>query len=160
MTEQKVRMVYAGRRLTAKDTIGYCWLELGDDGEPIPNDGLWKKQLARNASVGAVFEFTRSPTGGVYTSGKATPVYVEHLPDHDAERIAWEAMDADHSQIHATLQVAKNAKDQSLIREALLPIRLAMERAPRQLRRSAIVSAVQQELWRPLTKDERKAAGL
>jgi hypothetical protein len=77
--------------------------------------------------------------------------------DVDADtRIAWEATSADHRLEHARIQTQKREKDMSLLRDTLLPIRLAMARKPNHVSRSGMAAAVQGELMRPLTQEERK----
>jgi hypothetical protein len=72
----------------------------------------------------------------------------------------WEASDREARIRYENVQIRKREKDVSLIRDALLPIRVAMASKPHQATRSAVVAAVTEELWRPLTQAEKKAAGL
>lgn len=152
----KLKMACAGERLTTSERLAQAWAPEND-----PADiRIYKGGLVKYAGIGAVYEFTLTDTDSIIVSGENAPVRVTGTWVDDDLRMIWEAADRDARTTYESIQIRKREKDMSLIREALLPIRVAMERKPRQAGRSAMVNAVSEELWRPLTKAEKKEAGL
>lgn len=150
-TAETVDLAYAGRRITTRDTLAFCWVD--DEG----GERLYKKQLIGYAGIGTRWRFKVADDGSSVILNGAESLGRDGVPED--RRIAWEALDASNARHHASIALAKNEKAQNLIAERLLPIRVAMEKQIG-VRRSAFSDAVTQELWRPLTQAERAEAGL
>ncbi len=152
-----IKMAYAGQRLAANNQLAQAWVPVDSDEQRIYGKG----GLVKYAAIGAIYEFTTADNGeSILVGGKNAPVRTrDEWMDNDM-RLIWESRDANARRAHEEVALRKREKDISLLREALLPIRVAMARKPRQTLRSAMVNAVNEELWRPLTKAEREEAGL
>lgn len=157
----KNQYVYRGQRLSTTDTLVYSFQ--GVDEHDVPREDAsftFKKSPVRFPAIGTVYEITESDGGKtVYTGGEKAPVRLRRISD-ESQIIAWEAHEADSKRSHAEIQFAKREKDISLIREIVLPLRVAMARQSTFGIRTAMANAVLQELHRPLTKAERQEAGL
>lgn len=149
--DETIVLTYIGRRLTTKDTLAFCWLT--DEGE----ERLYVKQLLGYAGIGTRWRFKVADNGSSIVLGGAENLGRDGIPDD--RRIGWEALDASNARHHAQITLAKNEKTKSLLADAMLPIRVAMEKQVG-VRRTAFADAVHVELHRPLTKAERTEAGL
>lgn len=140
-----IDLTYAGRRLSTKDTLIYAWI----DGEG--EERLYKRTLATYAGIGTTFRFKIADNGESIVLGGERVGRIED----DSQRLAWEAADTDAALEHAKITQRKREKDNTLLREHMLPIRVAMDKNTG-VRRSAFAAAVLHELHRPLTKAERE----
>lgn len=154
MNKTTAKFAFAGVRLAATGTLAQAW-EPVDDGESI-----LIKSLVSSPSIGAIYEVTRADEDRrFYTGGKDAPKRVMGAWASQDDRLVWSALDAEARLAHEQRLIEKRDKDINLMREVLLPLRVALARKPG-ASRYAMVQALNAELHRPLTQAERKAAGL
>lgn len=150
-----VRLAYAGQRLSTNDTLVSLWVEILDAGEG--EERVYKKNLVRYPQIGRVYECHENERG-VTVSGENAPKRTDVMVDDDT-RFAWEAADTEQRVRHEQARTEKRDKDVTLIRQQILPLRLALARK-RGISGFALSQAISAELWRPLTQAERAEAGL
>lgn len=153
----KIQAAYAGVRLTIKNTLGHKWEPTG--GDTSRDALLFTKQIVSHAAIGAIYEVTKADDGQWYIAGEHAPKRIVDEWAPDDARLAWEAAHTDARIEHEKIQIAKREKDTSMVRDVLLPLRVAMHRRP-SISRYAMAQAVVAELHRPLTQAEKKEAGL
>jgi len=152
---------------TEVEAVTETWLSLGRrldrDGKLF---GLWRDadgdELGYDKLIG---QPGRRYTIDVKRTTERTTVvltslaWLDALPIDDPERIAAEALDREAARDRERSLLAASDKRQSAIVELAMPIRVAMART-KGVARAALVAAVIDEMWRPLTKAEREEAGL
>lgn len=144
--------IYGGRRMLVGNRIGHAVFPIGDDGEVMP-ERLYHLKTWRGI-VGGVYrgaEFSENRSLGIINSS-----FVKRWDDPETV-IAWEAAEAGAEAEQSSLRLQRDAKKQSELAKALLPIRRAIHKA--NVRgawqdAAAIRTAVSLLLAKPLTKEE------
>jgi hypothetical protein len=144
--------VYAGRRQGTKGMVHvFHWVDAGRSiGDKFVVDG---KVFGRyGKAIGGVY--TGARYDGTTAYGLTTARFCDTLEDK-ALIIQWEALDAEYAMEAAAK--ASEGKIKPVIQQELLGIRrmmAAMRKRGAHHEVHALIQLVQQELYRPLTKDE------
>lgn len=149
MTEEakeRAVLVYAGQRLTSKETLSQAFA--------YEDRVLLFKSLVKYPHVGAryVAEATITDEGGFTVHGDLKRDG-EHDDAHQVE--GWKLEDAAARANHATIQADKKmAKEDDILRELCLPLRKVLA-GHGSVSRYALILAISSELHRPLTQAEK-----
>jgi hypothetical protein len=134
------RFVYAGRRLTSKNTLVHAWLPEGASAE---HDEIRLFTKAKGLFVGGIYTIRTSdaeyiPSSVTFTGDEAT---------HDVTTILEARAYAD-GVIHARLALERNAARRSEIKELCAPLRELVAKQIGWDRRAALLAYITAEISR------------
>lgn len=149
--------VYAGRRESTKGTTCHVIYTLKEDGTLDEKLVYESKVFGQHGkTIGGVYTGARFDPKTAYGLTKAS--YARMFKDKaQAQVLGWEALDSEHMAEKAAK--AQEGKTKPIIQQELLALRRIIHAARRRGAHSeahAIINLIQQELHRPLTKEEQQ----
>lgn len=144
-----VRMVYAGKRLSSKETLVSAWYREDDPDELL----LFKKLDA--GCIGGIYEIKVVVDDDPGTSVVGKPKWTSEQVDGD-ERAALTLRHRAAETDYAVIQSEKRAANDDELARAMAPLRRIIHRDSNSRRRWALAGAITAELLRPPTQAERE----